>query len=157
MSQPNPHYELRCPQCSWTEVCGTEGMIRGLLTIGKIRHGREPDLEILIELFQAMVGQMACPECGAKGLAVAPVDDEADWPDERPCAVCGRLISAERLEALPNATLCAACQRAEEEGRAPVEQEYCPRCGSPMTLRPTTTGGVTRYKLVCTGNPPCRL
>lgn len=130
-------------------------MVRWLLKIRKIRPGREPDLEILTELFHAMAGQLACPECGATGLIIGPADDEADWPGERPCAACGKLISAERLEALPNTTLCAACQRAEEEGRPKVEVDYCPRCGAPMTLRPTTTGGVTRYKLVCTGN--CRL
>jgi Zn finger protein HypA/HybF involved in hydrogenase expression len=156
MSTHTPYYELRCRQCSWTEVCGAEGMVRWLLKIGKIRHGREPDLDILTELFHAMTGQLVCPECGATGLAASPVDDAADWPEERPCAACGKLISAERLEALPDATLCAACQRAEEEGRTEVDLEYCPRCGAPMTLRPST-GGVTRYKLVCTANPPCRL
>lgn len=157
MNSSNPYYELRCRQCSWTEVCGTEGMVRWLLKVKKIRPGREPDLEILVELFHAVAGQLACPECGATGLTIALADDSADWPEDRPCAACGKLISSERLEAIPDATLCAACQNAEEEGRPRVDLEYCPKCGALMTLRPTKTGGLTRYKLVCTANPPCRL
>ncbi|MFP4235534.1 MAG: TraR/DksA family transcriptional regulator [Nitriliruptoraceae bacterium] len=33
------------------------------------------------------------------------------------CASCGEYIEAERLEALPYATLCMACKRREETGR----------------------------------------
>jgi ssDNA-binding Zn-finger/Zn-ribbon topoisomerase 1 len=154
MSRDNPYYELRCRQCNWTEVCGTEGMVRWLRRAKKVRPGREPDLEILVELFQAVAPQLSCPECGQQGLVVGLA--EADWPEERPCAACGKLIAPERLEAVPDATLCAACQRDEEHGRLPAEVEYCPKCGAPMALRPTKSAGVTRYEMVCTAIPPCR-
>lgn len=35
--------------------------------------------------------------------------------------------------------------------------DYCPRCGGPMELRLSRSGGITRYVLVCAANPPCRL
>jgi len=158
MSCPRTYFELRCRRCSWTQVCGPDDAARRLREARKLRPGSEPEWEILYELFRSAAGQLACPECGTKGLAVGPaLEDETDWPGSKPCSSCGWPISAERLEAVPGATLCAACQRDDELGRLKTETEYCPKCGSPMQLRPSRSSGVTRYVLVCIGNPPCRL
>lgn len=158
MSHSADYLELRCPNCTWAEVCGPEGVIRWLRQARKLRARSEPDLEILYEVFRGTVGQLTCPKCGSAGLVVGPApDDQADWPAGRACDDCGKAISHQRLLAVPETTLCAACQRDEELGRGRSETEYCPKCGAPMDLRPSRAGGVTRYVLACTGNPPCRL
>ncbi len=158
MSSQSQYLELRCPECSWAEVCGPEAVTRWLRGAKKLRAGHAPEIEILYEVFRATAGQLACPKCGKKGLAAGPAaEDEADWPGSRPCPSCGKPIPQERLEAVPDATLCAACRRDEERGRRPTEVDYCPRCGAPMELRLTKSGGITRYVLTCTAVPPCRL
>lgn len=140
------------------EVCGPEDVARCLRKARKLRAGREPEAEIMYEVFRATAGQLACPECGKVGLLVVPAtDDDFDWPGQKACESCGKLISRQRLEAVPGATLCVRCQRDEELGRAKRDVEYCPRCGAPMQLRPTRSSGVTRYVLKCTADPPCRL
>ena len=63
----------------------------------------------------------------------------------------------ERLELLPDTTFCAACQRKAERGETTTETEYCPKCGAPMAVRLSRAAGLTRYVLVCTAQPPCRL
>lgn len=158
MNGPTAYLELRCPRCSWSELCGTEGMARWLAKARKLRPGREPDAEILAELFRVAAPGLACPACGETGLAAGlPEEDRFDWPGGRNCEACKKAIPRERLEALPEAVLCAACQRDEELGRGKTEPDYCPRCGSPMELRLSRAGGITRYALACTAQPPCRL
>ena len=157
MSRQTRYLELRCPRCSWAEVCGPEDVARWLRGARKLRRRSDPDLGIMYEVFRATAGHLACPECGKKGLGVGPApEDMTDWPGPKVCSACGKTISPERMEAVPGTTLCAACQRDEELGRAKVEIEYCPQCGAPMKLRPSRSGGLTRYVLVCTGDPPCR-
>jgi len=152
-----PEYiELRCRACSWGEVCGPTGVAGWLRRARKLRAGEPPEWEIMVEVLRAAAVKLGCPECGATGLVVVSADEGADWPPAANCEVCGSLIPAERLAALPGATRCAACQRAEETGRAPAAVEFCPRCGAPMELRPSKTAGVTRYVMTCTANPPCR-
>ena len=150
------YVELRCRECSWTEVCGPGDVARWLRAARKLRASSQPEWEVLCELLRSAAGQLTCPECGAVGLVVGPARDDADWPELRRCSACGKTIGRERLEALPDATLCAACQRAEEAGHPQEEIEYCPKCGAPMQLRPTRAGGITRYVMACTAEPPCR-
>jgi len=153
-----PYVELRCARCPWTELCGPEDAARWLREARKLRAGSQPEWEILCEVLRSAAGRLACPQCGAKGLAVGPArDDATDWPGDKTCAACGKAIGRERAEALPDAVLCAACQRQEELGRTTAEIEYCPKCGAPMELRPSRSGGVTRYVMACTGDPSCRL
>jgi len=154
-----PRYlELHCPACRWRSVCGPQSMARWLRTARKIRPGHEPEPEILVELFRSAAGLLACPECGQQGLTAAPAEeDQADWPEARTCESCGKPIPPERIEAVPGAVLCARCQEREEQGVQTVEGEYCPKCGSLMKLQLSRSGGVARYKLVCTNNPPCRV
>ena len=158
MNHPQTYVELRCPGCRWSEVCGPGEVARWLRQAKKLRAESKPDAEILHELLRATVGQLACPKCGTRGLAVGPApEDLTAWPGDVVCKACGKTISRERLEAVPGATLCADCQRAEETGRPNVEIEYCPKCGAPMELRPKRSGGLTRYVMACTADPPCRL
>jgi hypothetical protein len=133
-------------------------MAHWLQRLGKIRAARKPEPEILAELFRAAAGQFTCPECGHIGLFVAPdEEDDGQWPGPRPCSICGKPIPQERLEAVPDATLCMACQARDESGSPPGEVEYCPKCGSPMEIRLGRSPGISRYVMTCTKNPPCRL
>lgn len=156
MDEPRRLLSLSCAGCAWSEPCGTAEIARWLAKARKVRPGREPELDVMIEVLRAAAPGLACPECGAKGLSIGPpAADPADWP-ETLCSACSRPIPEERLEALPGTTLCAACQRAAESGEA-GETEYCPLCGSPLALRLSRSAGLARYVMVCTGNPPCRL
>lgn len=156
MSPARLFLELQCPRCPWSEVCAPADVARWLLKARKVRPGREPAPEIMAEVLRASAAALACPSCGRTGLRAGPAcEDRCEWP-EAVCSACAGPIPAERLEALPGATFCAACQRMAESGRA-EETEYCPKCGSPMALRLSRGGGPARYVMVCTGSPPCRL
>lgn len=158
MSSQPLFLELRCPACSWSEVFSEGRIAERLRSLRKLRVRSHPEPEILAEVFKAVAAEMACPECGATGLwTETAAEDRLDWPQARQCDACGRPIEAERLELLPGATLCAACQRQLERGETPGQPEYCPRCGAPMQLRLSRKGGVARYEMTCTANPPCRL
>ena len=130
--------------------------MRRLLALGKLRRAAAPEPELVAELFRAAARELTCPDCQAVGLAVNAADDEADWPGAHICQGCGKPIQPERIEALPGAVLCAACQQLDESG-GPAEPDFCPKCGSLMVLRASTGPGLARYRLVCTGSPPCRL
>ena len=158
MSRAARYFELRCPACSWAEVCGPAEIAAWLRKARKLRAGGEPEWEIMVEVFLATAAQLACPKCGKAGLAAVPAaDDDAGWPEAAVCSACAKPISKERSEAVPGTTLCAACQRKEELGLTKTAAEYCPRCGAPMELRLSKSAGVTRYVLRCTANPPCRI
>jgi len=156
MAREPEYVELRCPACSWAEVCGPTGVTEWLRRARKLRARDLPEWEIMVEVLLAAGAKLECPGCGATGLAVGPADEADDWPETATCESCGKPIPVERLAALPGARRCAACQRAEETGRAPAAAEFCPRCGAPMELRLSKTVGVTRYLMTCTANPPCR-
>ena len=62
-----------------------------------------------------------------------------------------------RLEIFPDARLCTACQRRDETGASNLAEDvYCPRCGSPMLVKPATGRGIARYVWVCSQYPSCR-
>lgn len=92
------------------------------------------------------------------------VDDVrvADVP-VRPCAGCGRPISPERLEALPEATRCVPCQQRAESasGDWQVSEVVCPRCAargfqSRMIWRTARDPTISGYFLGCSRFPECR-
>lgn len=155
MNDSSNYLELHCPGCSWSEVGGPNAVARWLRDAKKVRPGREPSYEIMTELLRSIAGQMKCPGCGRTGLAIGPARDDAAWTDDVICSSCNRPIPPERIEAIPGARLCAACQRADESGGL-SEVEYCPRCGSPMELQLSRSAGISRYVMVCSGSPPCR-
>ncbi|NLS97012.1 MAG: hypothetical protein GXX96_33160 [Planctomycetaceae bacterium] len=153
-----PYFEITCPECRWSELCGPEGMTRRMIAARRLKRTSDMSLDMLAELFQASAGALVCPECGHTGLTLRPRSDLDDhWPGGRSCNVCGKTIPAERLELYPEATLCAVCQGKIDRGERVGDMDYCPRCGAPMQLRQSRAGGITRYEMACTANPPCRL
>ncbi len=130
-------------------------MIDWLRRVRMVRRDAQPEPELIGELFRSAASKFACPQCGAMGLVVRPAsaeDDEA-WGMARRCDDCGQPIARERLEALPAARLCAACQTCADCGQSSETADYCPKCGNAMVLRPTRRAGVTRYEVAC---PTCR-
>jgi len=121
-----------------------------------LRRSRPQDREELLELLHGAAPSLVCPECGEAGLRVTAIEDDGNWQDAVTCEICRQPIPPERLEALPGATRCVACQRDEETGRLAAEPQYCAKCGAPLVLRVSSGRGLTRYKLFCTGQPPCR-
>jgi hypothetical protein len=157
MSVPGSHMDLRCPSCGWGLVCGEEEIARWLRGAGMLRRDPDASLAEMHELLRAVAPRSACPSCGRTGLVAEESPDEAAGWDQTPqCELCDRPIPAERMEALPGVTWCAACQRAEEAGTSRQAVEYCPRCGTPMVLRPARTAGITRYRMICGQWPTCR-
>lgn len=157
MNRPTRYLQLSCAACSWSELCGPEGMARWLTRAKKLKTDSEADLDVLYEVFQAAALKLTCPECGNMGLATDPIDEsDADWPGPIPCSSCGGAISRERLEALPGVSLCTECQGKDERGQTSGPLEYCQRCGAVMEMRLSRSDGLTRYVMACTGNPPCR-
>ena len=155
MPEETKYHELRCSVCDWSQLCGLGLMRDWLRKVGKVRPTSDMEPVILVEMFRSSASEFECPECGQRGLAVAE-ESEDDWPDAITCEACSGPIPDERLKAIPGTTLCAACQGKDERGIDIAEQEYCPRCGSLMTLRMSNSSGIARYVSVCTGTPPCR-
>ena len=114
----------------------------------------------MLELLKSHGARLTCDTCGEPGLLIdtnPAAADDADWQVAVVCEVCRKPIPDERLDVFPDARRCVDCQNAEEQGRAPIEPDYCPKCGAVVELRVSRGGGVTRYKQACTGQPPCRL
>lgn len=129
-------------------------MIEWLREAQMTRRGTAPEAELLGELFRAGAGRFACPQCGAVGLAVedAAVEDDEAWGMARKCDDCGKPIARERLEVFPDTRRCVSCQGRSDRGEATGPDEYCPKCGSVMSMRQSRRG-VTRYVMSC---PNCR-
>lgn len=146
-----------CPTCHQTEHTGLDTLLARLQAAGLLkRASREErqDVAYLVALGTSVADRWSCPACGAAGVSVSQDDErDGDFDGGRPCAACGELIPAERLELFPETTLCTACQSTVERGGAPDTQEYCPRCGVPMQIQAARGAGITRYALLC---PQCR-
>ena len=149
MNTQNTQWELTCRQCSHTEPCGTVAMLAHLQRLGMLKRAREPAPEMLLELLTTSLHRLQCSVCQRVGLGLQEVDEEA-WQTTRNCASCGRPISPERLDVIPDTTSCATCARSP----APTDDaDYCPKCGAVMSMRIGRGGGLTRYRLSC---PECR-
>lgn len=153
-------YELTCRNCGWRTVCGRDDAVARLRLIGQLRREREPADDLVETLFVESAPRMTCPICKENGLHAQPSDIEREdgWQTATLCEICREPIDSERLEAIPNAKRCAACATKAESGHLPeIEPDYCPHCGSLIEVRVSRGSGITRYKRVCTGDPPCRL
>ena len=152
-------YELNCRNCDWRTVCGRDDAIARLRIIGLLRRDREPDDDVVAELLVEASPRMTCPLCKDKRLSAShSIDDAADdWQAAVLCEVCREPIDPERLEAIPGTKRCAACQSKAETGQLADESDFCPNCGALVEVRVSRGSGITRYKRVCTGEPPCRL
>ena len=145
---------FHCPACRHTESSDSERLILRLQGAGLLKRAsrdERKDLDYLLALARTVVDKWPCPACGAGGLTVEEIDGPADdFEVGQPCAACGQMIPAERMELFPDTTLCTACQSIVDRGGTPDTQEYCPRCGSLMQIRAGRSSGVARYALVCT-------
>jgi predicted RNA-binding Zn-ribbon protein involved in translation (DUF1610 family) len=137
------------------EIWGLEHAMRELVRIARYRATANFDPEIIRELFPIHAAQMECPNCGKMELTARIAPKESwTWADEVCCEYCGKIIPAERLAAVPNATLCVNCQSVAERGELLNDAKYCPRCGDAMTLKSISCGnGITRPTFIC---PNCR-
>lgn len=151
--------ELKCRDCGWRTVCGEDEIVRRLRKLGLFRRATSPPTELVREVLRDQGSRLACDNCGAADLTIEldSGGDEDEWEQVVVCEICREPIPPERLEFKPNATRCVNCQDATDRGQSFVEPEYCPKCGSLLELRVSRGRGMTRYKLWCTGNPPCRL
>jgi hypothetical protein len=150
------YVDVACPACEWQRSCTDAQMVEMLRGIQKLGVRKAPAGLVLVEVFRHSLPEIPCPSCGERGLRVAQgeADEDRDWQEAKACDGCGRPIEFERLEAVPDSTLCVGCQRASEAGDTTVESEYCDRCGSPMQLVPSRGPGLSRYVLRCSGG--CR-
>ncbi len=151
---------LECPQCNWQATCTQVEIEQRLRGLGLLRRAPHPPEDLVAELLNVHARQLACDRCGAVGLAVSHADDADTWDDWQQavvCEVCKKPIPLERLEVFSDATRCVGCQDVADRGEEAEEPDFCPKCGSLVELRVSQGSGVTRYKLFCTGSPPCRL
>ena len=151
---------LCCSECGWQTTCGEEQLATRLRAIGLLRRAPHPPAEMVAELLNSHLDQLVCDRCGSTGLLLGADDDatdEGDWQQAVVCEVCREPISPERLEIFPTAKRCVGCQDVADRGEEPDEPDFCPKCGALVELRVSRGGGVTRYKMFCTGDPPCRL
>jgi Zn finger protein HypA/HybF involved in hydrogenase expression len=152
--------QLECGKCGWWTLCGEAEITRRLRAIGLFRRAPEPPQDIVEEMLRTNGLRLPCDRCKATGLKVgqgADAGDAGEWEQVLVCEICREPIRPERLEFMPKTKRCAACQDKADRGATFVEPDYCPKCGSLVELRVSRAGGMTRYKLWCTGNPPCRL
>ena len=147
--------QWQCRECGAGGEWRADELAGRLYRLGILRRDADADAELIRELRTVAADRLTCPGCEARGLTLddAPIED---WHDGVLCEICRSPIPNERLEALPGARRCAACQSNAEQGRDSGEAEYCPKCGSLMVLRLSRSGGIARYKLVCTAVPLCR-
>ncbi len=156
-------YEITCSNCGWRTVCGLSDAIVRLRLVGHFRREREPDEQTVAVLLIESTPLMTCPLCKEKQLVARPsiesdTDDGAnDWQAAMLCEICREPIDPERVEAIPGTKRCATCQGKAEAGQLVDEPDYCPNCGALVEVRVSRGSGITRYKRVCTGEPPCRL
>lgn len=147
---------LICPHCAAGSVCGPQEMLEHLRSLGMLRREKEPELDLIAELFQSAAGRMTCDKCGRIGLRISPAEDDFGdevWGGGRRCESCGQTVPEERVRLLPHVTLCVACQQARESGIASQPFDYCPKCGAVRHMRLRPGDGLARYVPYC---PECR-
>jgi hypothetical protein len=149
------YFDLTCSACAKREVVGPLQMLERLRDAGVLKREKQPDWELVRELFQSRVAVHRCGTCGSGAVALKPhvEGDDEDWGDTRCCDRCRAKIPTDRLEIFPDTRLCVACQRIHDRGPAEVEPEYCPRCGAVMQLRLSQSARIARYVMRC---PACR-
>ncbi len=130
---------------------GLSEKLARLRSLGKLKRAKNPDPDLVRELFLASLPQLPCEGCGKTALGLHAAIDEDDpelWGEARRCESCGEPIPAERLEIFPDAVRCAACQ---DKPAAPGEDDFCPRCGNRMQVA-LSSRGLSQYRLRC---PSC--
>ena len=154
---PGEYFRWFCPHCRYDEVTAADELFRRLQAIGAMKRAEKPDEAVAFELARAAAERLACPRCEQTGLQIehfAQTDDfDDEWGPPKPCVACGTMIPGERVMLFPNVELCTACQAKLDSGSTTAGDDYCPHCGTPMTIRKGRAAGITRYALIC---PSCR-
>ena len=156
MSTPSRPMRLVCPRCAASAVCGPQEILHRLRSLGMLRREKEPDGELVAELFRSAAARLRCEGCGQVGMRVSSAEDDLEeeaWGGGRRCEACGQTISPERVRLLPNVTLCVSCQQLRERGISAQPVDYCPKCGAVRHLRLRSGDGLARYAPYC---PECR-
>ena len=156
MSARSRRMRLSCAGCAACSTYGPAEMLQRLRLLGMLRREKDPDPDLLAELFRTSAGRLACSACGRTGLQISPADDVLDeeaWGCGRRCESCGQAIPKERLRSLPHVRLCVACQQSQESGASSAPVEYCPKCGAVLRTRLRPGDGLARYEPYC---PECR-
>lgn len=147
---------ISCRACGWAQDLSVSEMVGQLRAAGILKATSDSSPDVIRALYVASAAKLACPDCEAAGISAreAPAEDDAAWGQRRVCEGCRAPIPRERLEFLPDARLCAACQAGDERGEtSAAEREFCPRCGEVMQVAATRGAGITRYAMRC---PACR-
>ena len=155
----NTVYKLGCLSCGWEKKMDSAGRLKFLQRKGHARKIRDPHNALLPELFRALVDDLKCEECKSGRVTlsetvinIAPEEDDDElWGGPRRCKQCNAVIGKERLEALPEATICIACATASVCASKcdDATNEYCPSCGAQMIFAVSSNRGNT-YSMRCT-------
>lgn len=154
MTARSDFFRWSCPHCRYEEQTAADELFRRLQQLGLMKRAEEPDAAIGLELARTAGDRFPCPRCKRTGLQVEPSaakpdDFDDEWGEPKPCAACGQLIPGERVMLFPTVELCTKCQQTLDSGRSTAGDDYCPHCGTPMTMRKGRGAGLTRYELVC--------
>lgn len=147
-------FRLRCSACAHVTVIDFDEAVSRLRQHGHFRRADADSAEVVLALLELVAASWSCDRCPSNGLAVtrdhrlAACEEESAWENSRPCAKCRRSIAPERLEALPNATLCIACETGSRDANH-EEPSFCTRCGARMEVARSRRAGPTRYILEC--------
>jgi len=145
----------RCPHCDHRESLSEFDLQSRLRKLGMLKREDQRDIAYLLQLAQAARERLYCPACGSGGLTIEPVLEDDEWGTPvKPCSACGAMIPSERLELFPDSELCATCQQRVDRGQTPDQHDdFCPRCGTRMTVRQRRGSGIVGYEMIC---PACR-
>jgi DNA-directed RNA polymerase subunit M/transcription elongation factor TFIIS len=149
-----PYLRWHCSTCSHVEETPQDALyqrLRGVGVLRRVKAEEARELDYLLQIAGSVKEKLNCPSCGAGNYQPQPATAEkANWGDARQCTGCRAIISPERLEVFPDTTLCPVCQQKAELGDSGLA-EYCPRCGTPMQVRPRRGRGIAAYELACPG------
>jgi ssDNA-binding Zn-finger/Zn-ribbon topoisomerase 1 len=115
---------------------------------------RDGDCGWIITVPDSAVKPKATPADPIVDSVVEPKAASVYSVARRLCELCGKSISEDRIEALPNTTKCIECQSASERREDPVDDDLgsCPRCGRPLVWRlGALPGSTTKYFIGCSG------
>lgn len=150
-------YEIQCMSCGDSQRVDSAGRLRWLQRAGHLRKLQDPHSPLIEALIPGALGISVCHVCQGTGMTIqvkqggTPVlEDEAEWGVARLCEDCRQPISRERLEALPEAQKCMACQSTATCAVAvsTLSDENCPRCGNWLHWE-TLRSSVRTHRLVC--------
>lgn len=149
-----PRFRSVCPHCGNVESLSEFEVKSNLRKLGMLRREDERGADFILQLASAARERLSCTACGGVGVSIEPTPDDEWAAPSRQCAACGATIPAERLELFPDSDLCAACQSRVDRGQTPDRHDdYCPRCGTRMTVRQRRGSGLAGYEMIC---PACR-